>query len=265
MPRVFDAFMFYDEYEMALTRMRILKDVVDYHVVVEAHETHSGGPKSLNFKDNWHLFKEFESKIVYVYVPALSDGKRGSWQREAYQRSQIGEGLKRMEAQPDDLVIVSDCDEIINPDIVPQVKEAACCQADMYYFRLNYKATRQPWGINCCRWRIQQDPNAIRTSAYFPQDRQRFEHGGWHFTYFYDTPEQIIGKLKAFMHHDQAEAHPELLNPEFVKRGLSECIDLFRESGALFRDIGLQRVELEPTLPRYILDNIGKFQHWIAP
>jgi len=263
MPRVFDCFMVYDELEMALARMHILRDVVDYHIVVEAHETHSGGPKSLNFKDNSYLFEEFASKIVYVYVPQLSDGVRDSWQREAFQRSRIGEGLARMEVQPDDLVIVSDCDEIIHPDVIPQVREAASCQADMYYFRLNYRATHQPWGINICRYRVQPDPCGVRTAASFPADRQKFDHAGWHFTYFYRTPEEVIAKINAFMHHQHADIDPRLRDPKYVARGLTEGLDLFKD--VLMRDIGLRRVELEPTLPKYILDNLGKFQHWIAP
>lgn len=263
MSRVFDCFQFYDEFDMALARMHILRDVVDYHVVCEAHETHSGHPKSLNFKDNMHLFDEFKSKIVYVYVPVLSDGVRDSWKREAYQRSMIGEGLHQANVQPDDLVIVSDCDEIINPEVIPLVRVAASCQADMYYFRLNYKATKQPWGINICRWHVQQDPNAIRTAAYFPQDKQIFQHGGWHFTYFYPTPELVIAKINAFMHHQHADIDPRLRDPVYVARGLSEGLDLFKD--VLMRDIGLQRVELEPTLPKYILDNLDKYKNWIAP
>lgn len=263
MSRVFDCTMFFDEYEMLLARMNILRDVVDYHIICEAHETHSGKPKSLNFKDNRHLFKEFESKIVYVCVEQLSDGIRDSWQREAFQRSQIGRGLQEANAQPDDLVTVSDTDEIIRPEIIPLVREAASCQADVYYFRLNYKATKQPWGINICRYGIQPDPCGIKTAARFPEDRQRFEHGGWHFTYFYDTPKQVIDKIGAFMHHDLADADSRLRDTEYTRRGLTEGLDLFKD--VLSRDIGLERVEIEQTLPRYLLDNLGKFSHWIAP
>jgi beta-1,4-mannosyl-glycoprotein beta-1,4-N-acetylglucosaminyltransferase len=263
MSRVFDCFCFFDEFDMALTRMHILRDVVNYHVIVEAHETHSGHRKSLNFKDNRHLFKEFERKIIYVYVPELSDGTRGSWQREAYQRSQISRGLLEANAQPDDLVIVSDCDEIINPQVIPLVRTAASCQADVYYFRLNYKAKTQPWGINCCRYSIQPDPCGIKTAAGFPEDKQKFERGGWHFTYFYDTPEQVVSKISAFMHHDFADKDTRLRDIDFTRRSMIEGIDLFKD--ILQRDIGLERVELEPTLPKYILDHLPEYQHWIAP
>ena len=263
MPRVFDCFMFYDEYDMTLARMNILRDVVNYHVIVEAHETHSGKPKSLNFKDNRHLFAEFDDKIIYVCVEQLSDGVRDSWQREAFQRSQISVGLKVASIQPDDLIIVSDCDEIIRPEVVPLVRMAANCQADVYYFRLNYRALHQPWGINCCRYSVQPDPCGIKTGAGYPSDRQKFDKGGWHFTYFYDTPEQVVSKINAFMHHDLADTDGRLRDVEYAKRGLTEGLDLFRD--VLMRDIGLERVDLEATLPRYILDNLGKFSHWIAP
>jgi beta-1,4-mannosyl-glycoprotein beta-1,4-N-acetylglucosaminyltransferase len=72
MTKVYDCCIFYEELDMLETRMHILEDVVDYFVICEAAETHSGKPKPFNLADNAKRFERWQDKIVYVMVTSLS-------------------------------------------------------------------------------------------------------------------------------------------------------------------------------------------------
>lgn len=267
--KVYDTFMISNELDMALTRMHILRDVVDYHVVCEAHETHSGGPKSLNFADNPAMFDEFKSKIIYVYVPALSNGQRDSWQREQFHRHNIARGL--VDAMQDDLVIVSDCDEIPNPDCVADWKASGkpCAEfswnKDFYYYKLNFHiASGEGWSFGGCRRDVQPDPNGIKSGAFAPEFKfkmARYERGAWHFSYFH-SPQGVRDKLKMFMHHDIADKDARLSDTEYIAQAIKQGTDLFKE--AMGRAMVIDRVPIEPTLPKYILDHLEDYRQWIV-
>ena len=47
MPRVFDCFQFYNEFDVLEIRLAELDPLVDHFVIVEATHTHTGKPKPL--------------------------------------------------------------------------------------------------------------------------------------------------------------------------------------------------------------------------
>lgn len=197
MANVYDCLMFFSEIDMLELRVKELQHVVDYHVVCESRETHSGKPKELNFDKLYkRLPSHLQAKMIYVVVDELSDGVRDSWQREYYHRSCISRGL--VNAQPDDLIIIGDCDEIVSPLIIPTIKDKAGITIDLYYYDVNHK-TREFWGIGASRFGVYSDPNGIRTNAMGGEQLV----GGWHLSYFGDTS-FIMDKLQSFMHHDMA-------------------------------------------------------------
>jgi beta-1,4-mannosyl-glycoprotein beta-1,4-N-acetylglucosaminyltransferase len=222
MPNVYDCLMFFSEIDMLELRVKELQHVVDYHVVCESRETHSGKPKELNFDKLYkRLPAHLQAKMIYVVVDELSDGVRDSWQREYYHRSCISRGL--VNAQPDDLVIVSDCDEIVNPDVIPQIKDKAGITMDLYYYDVQHKA-REFWGVGATRWGLYQDINGIRTNAMGGKQLV----GGWHLSYMGD-PDFIMEKLGAFMHYDMALQ--QNITSEKVIQALATGKDLWNRSG----------------------------------
>lgn len=116
---IFDCFTFFDELELLDIRLHEHSAVVDKFVIVEAKATFQGGEKPLYFERNKHLFKKFQEKIIHVVVDfpdviknKLSKRHDANWGREYFQRDQISRGLAG--ASKDDLIIVSDVDEIIS-------------------------------------------------------------------------------------------------------------------------------------------------------
>lgn len=252
---VYDCCMYYNETDILLLRMNILRDAVDIHVIVEAGETHSGQPKPFNFAEERHRFHEFKDKIIYVQVDRLSDGVRDSWQREAYHRSLIGHGLRH--AKPDDLVIVGDCDEIINPDVISQIGDAAGLTLDLYYYRFTLKA-RTFWGIGAARYGMMKDPGGIRTNA---AGGAQIENAGWHFSYFM-SPDKVADKIGAFMHSDFVKLDGRLADEHYLAAQMKAGRDIYANIP------GRPPLQLDYTppgdhLPAYVLAHLEDYREWL--
>jgi beta-1,4-mannosyl-glycoprotein beta-1,4-N-acetylglucosaminyltransferase len=119
--KIYDCFTFFNELEVLEIRLNILNDYVDYFVIVEATKTHAGKPKELYYLKNKNKFKKFENKIIHVIVDDMPEIKESRWELENFQRNAIIRGLKNCE--PDDIILISDVDEIPNPKKFKQMKE----------------------------------------------------------------------------------------------------------------------------------------------
>ncbi len=257
MANVYDAMIFYNEIDMLELRLNVLDPVVDFFVICEAGETHSGKPKPYNFAANQDRFARYLRKIIYVQVDDLTGPGRNSWERERYHRARIADGLT--DAGPDDLVIVSDTDEIANPDAIRQLIDTdalgAMLELQFHYYNFNCRV-QQGWAIGAMRWGLEHDPNRIRTGE--GHDFPHIANGGWHASYF-ATPEQVIDKVNAFMHHaDVAKDLPR--DPAYIGAKMATCEDLYG------RDLAIDRVPLSDTLPHYVLANIDHYRAlgWIV-
>lgn len=121
--KVYDCFTFYNEFELLELRLQSLWDVVDYFVIVEANRKHTGEPKTFNFWERQDEFKDFLPKIRFVPADLsnVSFNGVGDWSIENAQRNAIMHGL--IDAQPDDLTLISDLDEIPSPSVFRRLNE----------------------------------------------------------------------------------------------------------------------------------------------
>ena len=125
--RIFDCFMFYDEEVVLDIRLNSLKNFVDCFVIVESKFYHNGKKRNLRF--NIDNFPKFKDKIIYIVqdeeplnletVKKEDDEGTKSYKqifnahkRENFQRNQISKALDK--ANEDDLIMISDVDEIPN-------------------------------------------------------------------------------------------------------------------------------------------------------
>lgn len=223
-PLVIDAFPFYNELGMLEYRLSTLENHVDYHVVVESNRTFAGNEKPLFFLNNVGLFKKYASKIIHVVVDDMPGGG-DAWKRENYQRDAgIPAGLSQIPMlEGSDLVVVSDLDEIPNPEVLKRLKEGrhrgfARLAQDLYYF----KPTRENFWS---RWEhsfvadvetLSSGPrlSVARTEGRYPV----IEGGGWHFSYF--LPSDLVkNKIKEFAH--QEECIQRFSEGDHVERALA--------------------------------------------
>ena len=152
---IYDCFQYFNEDQMVDLRMNILNDSVDYFVISESTKTHQGNDKKLNF--NIENFKKYKHKIIYKVAEFKEEKnflnhKGGESIIEQHQRNNIINGLN--EAHDNDLIILSDSDEI--PDlkkvnqIKPKTKFTAFSQK-MFMYKLNLQnlnENNQNDGIN---------------------------------------------------------------------------------------------------------------------
>lgn len=253
---VFDCVMVYNELDMLELRMNILKDVVDTFVIVEAGETHSGQSKPAYFDEARKAgrFAEFEDQIAYSYVAHLEGAH--SWDRERFNRGLLS-GMLAYLAKSEDWVIVADCDEIPNPDAVRTLTERpvdrpVVFELALFYYDFNHRV-HQGWGIGACKWGVEQDANKIRRCEFpDPPGVNTCKDGGWHLSYFL-SPEGVVQKLNAFMHHaDVAKDVPR--DPEWIAARMNAGEDLFG------RTVKIERVEANGNLPEYVQQHRAEYQ-----
>ena len=121
--KIYDCFTFFNELELLELRLESLYDVVDYFVIVEADKTHANIPKPFNFYENRDRFKKYFPKINYIMDTSVVKYKGvGDWSIENNQRDNIMKGLT--DAEPDDLIMISDADEFPDPEIIKTIRES---------------------------------------------------------------------------------------------------------------------------------------------
>lgn len=259
MPEIWDTCIFFNELDVLETRFHILEDAVDWFVVCEAGETHSGQRKPFYFMQNRDRFERWADRIIYVEVDDLTGPGRNSWERERFHRAQIASGL--VDAAPDDWIIVGDCDEIPSPEAVDELRHRywmnrAKLELSMYYYDVNHRVDLG-WAIGAYRPSVEGDPNRIRACAdgqavpFMPPGRNNC---GWHFSWF-GGAQAAVQKVDAFMHHADPGVRDLPRDPLRIADKISAGADLFDRQG--FKII---RVPLSDGLPRYILDNLDRYR-----
>lgn len=174
MPKIIDAFLFFQELDLLEIRLTYLDQYVDQFIIVEACQTFSGKPKDFVFEKNSQRFARFLPKIKYQKIEDfhldyesvrdyLENAGSAShekvlkileqhehyskkdlhWVLDSYHRESIHLALDEV-AKPDDITMISDLDEIPHVDIfTPSILDTVlerprvCKQKEFRYF-LNY-------------------------------------------------------------------------------------------------------------------------------
>ena len=220
--KIFDCFMYFDEEIVLDLRLNILDKYVDYFVIVESIFTHRGDKRDLKF--NLKKFEKFKDKIIYlVYdehpknIEIINNKDNESEKSRKYifnaayrengQRNFILQGLKK--ARNEDLVLVSDVDEIPNLENLNFEKinqKIILFKQDMFYYKFNLKLPNLVWtGTKACKKKYLKTPQWLRNikDRKFPIyrldtifsktkyiDIKLIENGGWHFSNI-KTPAEI--------------------------------------------------------------------------
>ena len=124
---VYDCIPFFNEIDILKMRLHIMDPIVDRFVIEEATVTFSGEPKELCFEKNKELFKEFLPKITYIVVDN-SPVNTTTHLRDKFQKNALVKGLA--DAADEDVIILSDVDEIPNPKTLQKVIDTF--DPDMY-------------------------------------------------------------------------------------------------------------------------------------
>ena len=121
--KIYDCFLYFDEELLLDVRLNILDKFIDKFVIVESKYSHRGEQRKPTF--DIKKFQKFKNKIEYIllennpknlYEIKDTDSRKDEKiilngnLREFYQRNSLALGYKN--ADKDDLIIISDVDEI---------------------------------------------------------------------------------------------------------------------------------------------------------
>jgi len=270
MMKVYDCFIINNELLLLELRLKELYDVVDYFVVVESTHSFQGNVKPLHIKENWNSFEQWEDKIIHIVVEDMPNNGN-PWHNEHHQRNSILRGLS--DADDNDLIIISDCDELIRPSIIEDMRKN---QRDVYglrvpyfnfrfnYVLINHWESYHVW-MTAGRKALIKSPEKFRSNRMqlntlnYCSDNGKtkiYEHAGWHFTYLGDN-DWIKDKLKSF-------AHSELNKPEILN--LID-VDTMMTKGVGFNPLDSRKftpVLLDDYFPKTLLDNNQHYSKFIV-
>lgn len=284
---VYDCFTFFNELDLLEIRLNTLNDVVDRFVIAEATRTHRGKPKELLFEKNRARYAAFAEKIVYITVDNLQsaeevekDAFNLAWVNENRQRNALRRGLDA--AKPEDVVMVSDLDEIPRPESVLAARRklesgmAKSVRFSMafYNFYLNFRNfSYAKWMLGTCAIQVKSLADAalfacVKCDRYtqasenmgntmqkirFLKADATLPDAGWHFSYLGGIA-AIEAKLAAFSHSEFSKVPREVLEAR-LKAGS----DLFGRTGKSFG------VALDESFPPFLRANAAKYAALIFP
>lgn len=247
---VYDCFTFFNELDVLEIRLSELYDVVDRFVLVEATHTHKGDPKPLYFAENRQRFRAWADKIIHIVVgdlPGIHDPPEKKytlpaiWRREMTQRQCILRGL--MDAKDDDIVLISDLDEIPRRTCIPRnIPDGGVItyQQKLFYYNVNTSCNNLIWqGTRATTVADVRTltPDGVRWSTLsrgnYPV-HLTWPNAGWHLSYFGDV-KHIQQKMTSFLH--QELVNDETTNADALAQRIAGGQDVYGRDGQQF-DIG---------------------------
>ena len=269
--KIYDCFSYWDEDILLDLRLNILNDYVDYFVIVEGNKTWQNNPKKLRF--NIEKFKYFKNKIIYVPVEDMPGGGN-PWVRENFQRNSIERGLSS--AKQDDLIIISDLDEIPNLEKLYNFKKKmryAVFKQNHYYYKINLQSTQNPYwhGSRICIKKFLKSPQWLRNLKFKKRpfwriDKLRLnniiEDGGWHFCNLKNA-EQLLYKYNNLCetndpYHFKEKIDKKYLNVDEIQKKIISGRDIIGR-----KDVYKSRV-IDDSFPAYVVNNFEKYKKWIV-
>lgn len=298
--KIFDCFLFFNELDLLEIRLNTLYSEVDYFVIVESNRSFSDKEKDYILEKNIKRFEPFLNKIIYFKIseeiqdfsnliffdPKTEDDEtlnmiyefinnnstfnkklERHWGNDFFHRECIHRPLRKIKPSDDDIIFLSDLDEIPNPDRFSEAINLAkldfivCLEQNEFHYYLNYYHNSNWLGtivfkygkyknisLNDLRFSVK------RNTGYNPVI---IKDGGWHFTSL-GSLENIIKKIENWSHQEY--------NFKFLKNNVKNNIkygfDIFgrRKFGLLYfvnpTDINL--------LPKYVTTNFSKYKNLIG-
>jgi beta-1,4-mannosyl-glycoprotein beta-1,4-N-acetylglucosaminyltransferase len=269
--KIIDCFTYFDEDLILETRLNTLYDYVDQFVICEATIDHAGNDKKLNF--DIKKFIKFQNKIKYIVIedlPKVVKKFKKHWHtahaRDQFQRNALTRGLKN--CSDNDLIMISDLDEIPNPEKITDFKKEdkyACFVQGNYLLKLNLLNVSEPrwFGTRMCRKKDLKSPQWLREiktkkipfyKFYKPKFDKFIQNGGWHFSSV-KSAEGIYKKLNSYS--EQQFNNDKFKNLEMIKKKIELKQDLFD------RKYNFKVIDIDSNFPKYIQENREKFKQFI--
>lgn len=219
-------------------RLKSLWDVVDRFVLVEADKKHTNEPKPFYFWERQDDFKNFWQKIRHLPVEMTVPYKGvGDWSIENAQRDAIAYGLE--DAVPDDLIMISDLDEIPAPDVLQKIREGQLAdvlektplnlEQKFFYYYFD-RICKAPWhGTVIVKRKNLTTPQKMRE---IKDTVPRILDGGWHFSYMGGV-DRVINKMISIVDGNAIVvcSGGKLIDRKHVEEAIANGTDIYNREG----------------------------------
>lgn len=263
--KVFDVFMFHNEFDLLRIHLRELWNVVDHFILVEGDKTHTGKLKPFYFEENKSKFSEFSEKLLAckVFLPGTEPEPWFGWGREIYQRSWLNKELEGR-ADPDDVILSVDVDEIARPSVIEGYRRDYPCSIEMknLHYNLNTQLELPTLDPKIARYRTVREIGVSDLRyCHSAMPIHAIQNGGWHLSFMGGTT-AIIEKMKSYAHYDIRD--PKMT--QYVSRENVESSVRSRRSLFMRDDVKYRKNEDLTDLPKRILENFAYFRDlgWVV-
>jgi len=265
--KIIDCVTYFDEDLILKLRLNILYNIVDKFIISEGIYDHRGNKRDTKF--NISNFEKFSNKIVYIRVedfPTLDD----PWKMLRHQRNSSMNYIRQCD--PEDYILISDVDEIPNPEKVKEFINNKNNKNDIgvfkqlfFYYKLNLLnfSTPEWFGTKICKVKKLKNPDWLRgykSKQYAwwrldkPKNLKIILKGGWHFSFLYDV-NGIIKKISSYQHKEFDNTN--IKNSDLIKKKIVNGEDIFN------RGYKFKKIEIDEKFPDYIIKNKNNLINWI--
>lgn len=238
--KIIDTIFFHDEIDMLIFRLTELYDHVDQFIIMESEIDFNGNYKPLIFKKNQNMFETWKNKITYLpsYNLTSKDFDRlvdkmlglklpirnitkeiNRYHIQLNQLVSLYDHLLTLDLYMEDLIMVSDVDEIPDLQKIPEIKDRVIFSPVLlrqknFIWSTKFINSLPNMGTVC----LQFTDIIISPSKLLVQYFDRLIHknnsfevidSGYHFSHFYD-----IGKTKEKL---------KLINPTISESQIENC------------------------------------------
>ncbi len=255
--QIIEAVLFNNELELLEARLHEGDGVVNRWVVIESSETFTGYPKRHLFSENHRSFQPFLDRIDYLLVaPTPLDIL--PWDREAYQRAALGSYVSSLDE--DDLVVLSDGDELTRSDCWPQIIDATAdgqsvsLHKPTWYYTLTWALPDEGPTVSSFRSKAAR-VSALRFKGSIAKwaDDMSFPiipDTGWHLSCL-GGPTRLLDKIRSF-------SHQEINTAEWAT--LENCGRLIRDGVDCVPKRNAPLTRTEPSGPPWLLtEGVAKY------
>jgi beta-1,4-mannosyl-glycoprotein beta-1,4-N-acetylglucosaminyltransferase len=286
--KIYHASQFFNEIDLLKLKIETEKQYVDHFIISESNFTHSGIEKDYIFGNNKEEFNDYLDKIIYQkindspssysniaydshkdylfnltvtkmlnhnhYDRNINSYLRDSWEKESLLRAMSS-------CNDDDIIILTDLDEIIKPEAILWLKEnfnddfVYYFDSAVYYYYLNIRKNEKWECPLAMSFKMFKDKSFcycrnFRNGILIPDS-------AWHFSYMGGV-KNIKNKIESF--------GEQSLNLSYIKNNLENSVDNCLSSGLdLYGrscDFWIEPISYN-THPAYLVENKDNFAHMI--
>ncbi|CAI0454818.1 unnamed protein product [Linum tenue] len=266
--RVYDAVLFSNEVDMLTIRWNELYPYITQFVLLESNSTFTGLPKPLIFAGNRDKFKFIDPRLTYGTIGGRFKKGENPFVEEAYQRVALDQLIRIAGIEDDDLLIMSDLDEIPSAhtinllrwcDDIPPILHL---QLKNYLYSYEYHVDNKSWRASIHRYRTGKT-----RYAHYRQSDVLLADSGWHCSFCFRYISDFVFKMKAYSHYDRVR-FSHYLDPKRVQDVICKGADLFDmlpEEYTFKEIIGkmgpIPRTFSAVHLPAFLLNNAEKYKY----